>query len=110
MFKTLFLPCLAGVIQHAQPGREARRLLFPVKDQGFRNDCERRGDIVLSPCLGRILISILVRLKARFAPSAQLAPRFEQREHLYGLSQSHIVRKAAAESELAQKIYPAQAV
>src|SRR5882672_6593642 len=44
MFKGLFLPCLPGVIEHAQLGREARRLLLPVEDQRFRDDCQRWGD------------------------------------------------------------------
>ena len=41
---------------------------------------------------------------------AQFAALLQQREHLHGLAQSHVVRQASAESELPQEVYPSQAV
>src|SRR5262245_32697270 len=92
MFKALFLPRMPCVVEHAQPGGEPRGLLHPVEDQRFRDDCQRRGD------------------GATRRLFTQLASRFEQREHLNGLAQSHVVRQTPAESELPQEVYPAQAV
>ncbi len=78
---------LAGVIEDAQPGREARRLVGPVEDERSRHDRHRRAAAV-----------------------AGGAPRLEQRQHHDGLAESHVVGEAPAEPELPQEREPAERV
>ena len=70
------------VVQHLQLRSKPRRLGPPVENQRFRNHHQRRT-LGLRP------------------------PRLEHRQHLRRLADPHVIRKAAAETELAQELHPA---
>ncbi len=78
----------ARVVEHAQARREAGRLGEPVEHQRTRHHYQR----------GRQPLALSLR-----------PANFEQREHLDGLAQTHVVREAAAEAEIAQEMEPAEA-
>ena len=81
----------AGVVEHAQLRREARRLLLPVEDQRPRHHHQRR--------------------RHRGVPPARVgAAGLQQRQHLGGLAHAHVVGQAAAEGEAPQEVHPAQAL
>src|SRR5690242_10836475 len=75
-----FLAGNAAEIEDAQPRREPRRLLFPVEDEGSRCHDES-GSLPLI--------------------------RIQQRQHLNGFSQPHVVREASAEPKTAEESEPA---
>ena len=75
----------AGVIAHPQPRGEAGRLLLPVEDERAGNDDERGLAV------------------------ASLAARLEERQHLHGLAEAHVVGQAPAEAEVAEEGHPAEA-
>ena len=85
----LFEPCIAGVVEHPQLGREFLRLLDPVEDEALRHDDERRpvGDL---PGAGHDL-------------SAD-----EHGEHLDRLAEAHVVGEAAAQAHAFEKGEPAE--
>src|SRR5262249_40847204 len=114
MFEVLFLSRLPCVVEHAQPGREARRLLLPVEDQRFRDDRERREDgrtegrrdggmekgslaIVSRVLCLSVPPSLRPSVPLSLYPFTQLASRFEQRKHLNGFAQTHIVGQTSTE-------------
>ena len=76
------------VIEDAQLGREARRLRFPVEDDGAGCDNERWAPFV--------------RWRA--------AALVEEREDLHGLAEAHVVGEAASEAEVAEEGEPSEAV
>ena len=73
-------PAWSGEIEHTQARGESRGLLLPVEDQGTRND-DQHGALPFA---------------------------IEQGQDLYGFAESHIVRKAAAESKLPEKPQPGE--
>ena len=75
----------AGVVEHAEPGRELGGLLDPVEDQRARHDRQRRS-------LGL----------------AAGSPPLEQGQDLDRLAQTHVVGEDAAEAEPLEVIEPAQ--
>src|ERR1051325_5984752 len=85
-----FEPKGAGMVEDPKLRRESRRFTLPVKNQRARHHHERRRNT----------------RGAFFRP--QCPARFEKREDLNRLSESHIVRKAAAESEPLQEKKPAE--
>ena len=82
----------AGVIEHAQQRRKARRLLLPMEHERARRHDQRRARPVF------------------VTRRAQLAARFEERQDLNGFAQSHVIGQTAAKSEAPEKMQPAQAV
>jgi len=78
---------VAGVVEHPQLGREARRLVHPVVDERSRHHRDRRARV---PCL------------------AGGAAAVEERQHHDGLAEAHVVGEAATESEPAQEREPAE--
>src|SRR5438094_711472 len=83
VFSGSSLPPCFFVRLSMKAGSESRRLLLPVEDQRAGND-NQRGPLPFV--------------------------RVEQGQNLYGLSESHVVRKAASESKPPEKPQPGQPV
>src|SRR5438552_5595963 len=88
----------AAMVEYTQLRREAGGLLFPVKDQRARGNNQRR------------LEASARTLAVGLAVSAKLPARVEQGQHLYRLTQPHVIGEAAAEPEPLQKVQPAEPI
>jgi hypothetical protein len=77
-------PVGRGMVEHAQFGSEARRLGLPIENDRARDDDERWPVFIVS-----------------------CAALIEECQHLDGLAEPHVVRKTAAEAEVAQEREPA---
>ena len=79
----------AGVVKNLELGSEAAGFGFPVEEQGFGDDDE----------IGREF----------FAGGAAFAVELEEREHLDGFADAHIVSEAAAEADGFKEKQPGEA-
>ncbi len=79
----------AGEVQHPHLGGEPAGLIRPVEYQALGGHDQRGGSF-------------------RRMQLLMLAARLEQRQDLHGLAQSHVVRQAAPQLQIAEPMEPAQ--
>src|SRR5437867_5336855 len=112
-----------GVIEYAQLWSEPGRLLLPVKHQRA-GDHHQRGFWPLGDGVGRRLACVTSfsglslptsivagsRTGFKILAVALLPPRLEQRQHLDGLAQPHVICQATTKAEVLQEVQPAQSL